>query len=146
MGKHRTGIIFGLILIVVGGGAFGYFLGSQAPDVVTGTFHVAPGLAPLVAAGLIAGIGLLLWGIGELFTALTGAVERRAIVVRLGIALIGSLVSVVSSALQLFGVVMFTPNRSSIFSYVPVITGLSAVAIGAHALIHQIRLNRERPR
>jgi hypothetical protein len=141
MGKHH-GIIIGALLILLGG-FFGYLLGQQSPSIVTSVIGVSSGQAPVILAILIAGFATLIWVIGEAIAGLLGFAERRIVLLRLTLALVGSVVSVITYSLQLLGFANFNPDPHSIFSYQPIVTGLGSAALGAHALLHQFRLNRE---
>lgn len=142
MGRHRLGIALGLIVTALGGGVFGYFVGKNSPGVVATTLNVSAGLAPYVAALVVAVFAGAVWGVGELVSGIFGFVERQTVVLRLLFAIIGAGVSVVTSSLSLLGISTFQPKPDSIFAFEPIATGLGAVALGLHALLHQIHLNR----
>ncbi len=143
MSKHRPGIILGSIIVFLGGGALGFILGVQQPGLIQHYLPVSSGSAPILTATAFALLAAIFWGIGEFVSGIFGFVERRAIVIRLGFAIIGSLISVATSSLQLVGVIKFVPNPTNIFDYQPIITGLGSAALGVHALVHQVRLNRD---
>ncbi len=141
MNHHRVGISFGLIIVVLGAGFFGYIVGATQPSYV---FNLGNPAAEVVGAITLAAIASVIWVIGEVIVGLTGAIGRDAVFVRLLISLIGSFISVVSSGLSLLGVnTLFRPDPHSIFAYGPIAGGLGAIALGVHALVHQLRLTRE---
>lgn len=140
LSRHRVGISLGLVVTVLVGGGLGYLIGANAPNVV---FGLANPQAGIVAAIIFAAIGSLVWVIGEAIVGIVGATERDATLVRIGLSLTGSFFSVVTSGLTLLGIHPFPgPDPHSIFGYIPIASGLGAVALGAHALLHQLRLDR----
>jgi hypothetical protein len=92
----------------------------------------------------VSAFGGAVWAIGELITGLTRTVERDAILVRLGISLFGSFASVITATLHQFGIQ--TVQSGGIGELLPLASGLGSVALGAHALLHQIHLVRESTR
>jgi hypothetical protein len=137
---HRAGISLGLVVVALGGGIFGYFVGHVAPSIV---FNLGNPGAEVVGAFVMAAIAGAIWAIGEAIVGLTGAIGRDAVFVRLWISLIGSFVSVVTTGLTLLGVTTGQPDPHSIFAYGPIASGLGSIALGVHALLHQLHLNRE---
>jgi hypothetical protein len=138
--RHRVGISFGLVVTVLFGGALGYLIGANAPGIVFGLSNPAAGT---VAALIFAAIGSFIWVVGEAIVGLAGALGRDATLLRLGISLFGSFGSTVTSGLTLLGIHPFPgADPHSIFAYGPIASGLGAVALGAHALLHQLRLDR----
>lgn len=141
-GRHRVGISVGLIFTILIGGVFGFLVGNAKPDGVFGLSGTSAGLATGFVTAAIAGIA---WSVGEAIVGLAGAVGKDATLLRLALSVGGSFFSLVTAGLNDFGIHIFnnTPNPYSIFTYVPIATGLGAVALGAHALLHQLRLDRE---
>ncbi|MBA3824736.1 MAG: hypothetical protein H0X24_12680 [Ktedonobacterales bacterium] len=138
--RHRVGISFGLVVTIILGGALGFLIGANAPGIVFGLGNPAAGT---VAALLFATIGSVIWLIGEAIVGIAGAVGRDATLLRVGISLFGSFGSTVTSGLTLLGVHPFPgADPHSIFAYGPIASGLGAVALGGHALLHQLHLDR----
>ncbi len=138
--RHRVGISSGLVVTVVLGGLLGYIIGANSPGIVFGLGNPAAGT---VAALLFAAIGSAIWLVGEAIVGIAGAVGRDATLLRVGISLFGSFGSTVTSGLSLLGVHLFPGgDPHSIFAYGPIASGLGAVALGTHALLHQLHLDR----
>lgn len=137
---HRAGISLGLIIVILGGGAVGYAIGYFSPGLV---FNLQHPLAEIVAGGLFALFSAFIWSLGEAITGLVRVVGRDATLVRVGISLAGSFISLVTAGLTLLNLHPFAgPDPHSIFAFGPIASGLGSVALGAHALIHQLNLDR----
>jgi hypothetical protein len=139
--RHRAGISLGLVITVLGAGFFGYILGANAPASVFGLGN-HPSVAPCVGAASFALFAGIIWSVGEIIVGLVGAVGRDATLVRLGVSLIGSFISVTTAGLSLLNIQLFHADPHSIFAYGPLAGGLGSIALGAHALLHQIHLDR----
>lgn len=137
--RHRAGVSLGLIIVALGGGSFGYLVGANNPSVIFGLQNPFAEVVGALSLAVFAGV---IWSIGEAIVGIVGAVGRDATLVRLGASLIGSTISVVSSGLSLLGIHLFGSGAHSIFAYGPLASGIGAVALGAHALLHQIHLDK----
>ncbi len=142
MHKHRLGISLGLIIVVLGGGLFGYIIGRISPDLVSNTLGVSSSAVSVVAGAIVALVAGAVWLIFEGIVAALHLAERDAIMIKLAISIGGSLFSLVSAELHLLGVEIFTTGGHSLFAFVPLASGLGSVALGVHALVHQLRLDR----
>jgi hypothetical protein len=139
--RHRLGISFGLVVTVILGGLLGYVIGANAPALVFGLSSAS--VAGTVAAVIFAAFGSLIWLVGEAIVGVAGAVGRDATLLRVGISLCGSFSSTVTSGLTLLGIHPFPgAEPHSIFAFGPIAGGLGAVALGVHALLHQLHLDR----
>jgi hypothetical protein len=139
--RHRVGISFGLVVTVLLGGGLGYLIGVNAPNSVFGLSNATT--AGTVAALVFATVGSVIWLIGEAIVGIAGAVGRDATLLRIGISLAASFGSTVTSGLNLVGIHLFPgSDPHSIFAYGPIASGLGAVALGTHALLHQLHLDR----
>jgi hypothetical protein len=136
---HRVGVSLGVLIVALGGGLFGYAIGRTSPSTV---FGLSNPTAEIVGAISLAAFAGIVWSIGEAIVGLVGAIGRDATLVRLGVSLVGSLISVVSSGLHLLNIPLFGTNPHSFFAYGPLASGIGAIALGAHALLHQVRLDR----
>lgn len=136
---HRVGVSVGVLFVALVGGLFGYAIGAARPSTV---FGLANPMAEVVGAISLAAFAGIVWSIGEAIVGLVGAIGRDATLVRLGVSLVGSLISVVSSGLRLLNIQLFTAGSHSFFAYGPLASGIGAIALGAHALLHQARLDR----
>jgi hypothetical protein len=136
---HRVGVTFGVLFVALVGGLFGYAIGATSPSTI---FGLSNPTAEVVGAITLAAFAGIVWSIGEAIVGLVGAIGRDATLVRLGVSLVGSLISVVSSGLHLIDSSLFPANPHSILAYGPLASGIGAIALGAHALLHQIRLDR----
>ncbi len=137
--RHRVGISVGLVIIVLVGGAFGYIFGGAVPGGVLGLTGTSAAVIMGVASAAVSG---LVWLIGEAIVGIAGAVGRDATLLRLGLSLFGSFASIVTAGLRLVNIELFQQSAHSIFAYLPIASGLGSIALGAHAIIHQLRLDR----
>ena len=138
--RHRAGVSLGLIIVALGGGFFGYVIGVTNPTAIFGLQHPASETVGAVSLAVFAG---LVWSIGEAIVGLVGAFGRDATLVRLGVSLVGSLISVVSAGLSVLNIHLFgQADPHTIFAYGPLASGIGAIALGAHALLHQIHLDK----
>lgn len=138
---HRAGISLGLVIVILGGGVTGTAIGYYLPGLV---FNLQHPVAEIVAGVMFAVFSAFIWMLGEAITGLVRVVGRDATLVRVGISLVGSFISVVTAGLSLLGIHTGTnPDPHSILAFGPIASGLGSVALGAHALIHQLHLDRE---
>lgn len=140
--RHRVGISFGLVITILGGGAFGVLVGRAVPG---GVFGLTGNVAVAATGVLAALFAALVWSIGEAIVGLAGAAGKDATLLRLAISVGGSFLSLVTAGLDLVNVHLFSisPDPHSVFSYAPIASGFGAVALGAHALLHQLHLDRK---
>ncbi len=142
MKKHRFGVSFGLLVVVLGGGYLGYQIGVHSPSLVSSALHISGSSIPVYAGAVIAAFSGGMWLVYEAVTGLLRMVIRDVIVVRIGISLIGSFSSLVLSELHTLGINTAFSSGNSILSFLPLASGLGSIAIGAHAILHHIAQSR----